>query len=455
MYTYAGSIEPIGSELHRLEQFNRGVPLQYRVNFPVIFPLPKLTSLTVNDDIVCYGIGDRPGDAQYVATISLQNLLFFKPGSSGFYNAYNNQPPQSARPEIVYVQQAPGQAPNNVDTLYIIETEETPLNKGEKDIPRRTTESPLTTSTPKLLYTRPTTQKIQPASPLPQQTKKPGPNPLQISSTSNSVECGINGNDNIVPLIEKGFSYERGEWPWLVAIYKTQKFSSLNYICAGTLISNKHVVSAAHCMKRKSSLTSEKNIIVKAGVYNLGDWGDDITVTSTIKTAVIHEAYNATTLANDILILTLEKSVPFSTYIKPACLWSSNPDLNRIVGASGVVAGWGSNEFGPGGTGEPRMVRMPIVSTTTCRASKPEFHKLTSSKTLCAGDHNGSGPCLGDSGGGLYVLDDGRWRLRGVVSLSLWSDNGDTTCNLEEYVVFTDTAQYLPWINNVMSNSIR
>lgn len=49
------------------------------------------------------------------------------------------------------------------------------------------------------------------------------------------------------------------------------------------------------------------------------------------------------------------------------------------------VAGWGANEMGPGGKGEPRMVSMPIVSTATCKASKLDFHGLTSSKTICAG----------------------------------------------------------------------
>lgn len=49
------------------------------------------------------------------------------------------------------------------------------------------------------------------------------------------------------------------------------------------------------------------------------------------------------------------------------------------------VAGWGSSELGMAGHGEPRMARIPIVSTAVCRASKPEFHKLTSDSTICAG----------------------------------------------------------------------
>lgn len=56
-------------------------------------------------------------------------------------------------------------------------------------------------------------------------------------------------------------------------------------------------------MKRKSSYTAAKNLVVKAGVYNLEDWSDDITVTRTLQAASIHEAYNATTLASKIIYI--------------------------------------------------------------------------------------------------------------------------------------------------------
>ncbi|XP_026488066.2 serine protease gd-like [Vanessa tameamea] len=438
--TFPGSVQPIGSEITLLKDFNRGVPLQYRVNFPVISPLPKLTALTVNDNVLCYATGDTPGGAAYVTTISLQHMLFFKSGTNGLY-AMINPPTQTPPPEIQYVQSPPLQTiNNNVNN-------QSPLRPNEEEDPTRTTERYHgTTRKPTGLTTK---------RPWPIKQSDKGQNSQQPGGSLNALECGISGDGarDYVPLVYNGLSYDRGEWPWLVALYK-RKFSSLSYICAGTLISEKHVVTAAHCMQRKSSYTSIKNIVVKAGVYNLEDWSDDITVTRTLTGASIHNAYNASTLANDLLVLTLDKDIPLSNFIKPACLWSGSPDLNRIVGKSGVVAGWGANEMGPGGKGEPRMVQMPIVSTATCRASKPEFHKLTSTKTLCAGDHSGSGPCLGDSGGGLYILDNGRWRLRGVVSLSLWTENGESTCNLDDYVVFTDTAQYLPWINNVMSNSV-
>ncbi|XP_045771149.1 serine protease gd-like isoform X1 [Maniola jurtina] len=486
--TYAGSIVPVGSELHLLQDFNRGVPLQYRVNFPVASPVPQLTALIVNDNVVCYGPGDSPAPGQYVTTISLQHMLFFKSETNGLHPVHNQH--QTQRPEVIYAHQMPSNSPinptnfiNYIDTnnentrkpdgqtYYMVNNGypvyqspdiypeyfpdyNRPFNQPDFiiDTPERHTTKVTTVRT--TTTARTTTQRPRTTSP-PEPVPSP---PSDRIGSSSSAECGINfrndPNAPIVPLIVKGETFERGEWPWLVAIFK-RKFSSLSYICAGTLVSERHVITAAHCMQRKSTYTAIKNLVVRAGVYNLEDWNDDdITVTRGLAAASIHQAYNASTLANDILVMTLTKNLPLSENIRPACLWSGNPNLKMIVGKSGVVAGWGANEMGPGGKGEPRMVEMPIVSTETCRSSKPEFHKLTSSKTLCAGDHSGSGPCLGDSGGGLYLLENGRWRIRGVVSLSLWAE-GDAVCNVDDYIVFTDTAQYLPWINSVMSESIR
>lgn len=62
----------------------------------------------------------------------------------------------------------------------------------------------------------------------------------------------------------------------------------------------------------------------------------------------------------------------------------------------------------------------------------------------------GTGPCNGDSGGGLYLpLKDPegavRWYLRGIVSLSL-IDTNTGLCDLNHFTVFTDVAQFRTWL---------
>ncbi|XP_052751870.1 serine protease gd-like [Galleria mellonella] len=536
--TYVGKLEPIGSS-QILQNYNRGAPIMYRIHFPVTSPLPRLTSLQVNGNLLCYGPGDVVVPNRYISTISLQHIIFQRPNSGNFIYQFDpgskpnsvyefsSSPEVGADPIIAFDENDDRRGtwtsvinasfmPNNTRPLYELTEpppplfEQTPPHRPqyeqtppprpqfEQTPPHLRPQYEQTPPPPQLQFEQtppPSRPQYEPAPPppLPQYEQNPPPVqtpptirpetnynvyypevtqptrlprppqptpvfpsiperiPVPSSNTFTQVECGkIAGGNERLPLIYNGQSYSRGDWPWLVAIYR-RKDGSLTFICSGTLVSDRHVISAAHCMHQKNSYTSIKDIVVKVGVYNLEDWGDDVTVTRTLEAAYIHESYNVSTLANDISVFTLERNVEFSTYIRPACLWSGNTDLSRVVGASGVVAGWGTNELGPGGHGEPRMVRIPIVSTATCRASKPDFHKLTSANTLCAGDRNGAGPCLGDSGGGLYLLDSGRWRVRGIVSLSLRPENGDNTCNLNEYIVFTDAAQYLKWIKNVMA----
>ncbi|XP_063388869.1 serine protease gd-like [Cydia fagiglandana] len=486
---YPGRLQPIKTPG---SQFNQDSPIYYRVDFPVTTPLPKLTFLIVNGNVLCYGPGDVARPDLYVSTISLQHKLNLRgggPGNPGSIKLISSSPdadvfaldvdgdrtgtwndalqrPQKQRPrpaprppqDEYYLLELPLHTtttrrptpPPRADEYYLLEL---PLHTTTR---RPSTPPPLSPPTGEdylLELQHHTTTTGRPTS-----ITEPRPEAIHPRMPSRipsfSSECGVvaGGNEH-VPLIFHGTDYTRGDWPWLVAIYK-RKDGSLTFACSGTLVSDRHVVSAAHCLQQRSTLTSIRDIVVKVGVYNLEDWGDDITVTRTLESAIIHEEFNSTTYANDLLVLTFDKSVEFNNNIRPACLWNGNNDLNRIVGASGVVAGWGASELGPGskGKGEPRMVRIPIVTTSMCRASRPDFHVFTNDHTFCGGDRNGAGPCLGDSGGGLYILDGGRWRLRGVVSLSLRPENGESTCNLDEYVIFTDAAKFIDWIINVISN---
>jgi len=64
----------------------------------------------------------------------------------------------------------------------------------------------------------------------------------------------------------------------------------------------------------------------------------------------------------------------------------------------------------------------------------------------------GSSVCNGDSGGGMVFPERQRdgseiWNLRGIVSNSKTDDNDNTRCNEYNYIIFTDVAQYLDWID--------
>lgn len=63
----------------------------------------------------------------------------------------------------------------------------------------------------------------------------------------------------------------------------------------------------------------------------------------------------------------------------------------------------------------------------------------------------GTSVCSGDSGGGMILpksTDSNVWQLRGLVSIGVALQG--TTCDPSNYVIFTDVAKHLDWINKII-----
>lgn len=52
----------------------------------------------------------------------------------------------------------------------------------------------------------------------------------------------------------------------------------------------------------------------------------------------------------------------------------------------------------------------------------------------------------------MYFIEDGLYRLRGIVSLTV-SRSDKNVCDPMQYVIFTDAAKYLDWINEQISTT--
>lgn len=62
----------------------------------------------------------------------------------------------------------------------------------------------------------------------------------------------------------------------------------------------------------------------------------------------------------------------------------------------------------------------------------------------------GAGPCMGDSGGGLFLKNRGKWYLRGIISVSI-ANRRLNKCDVNTYAVYVDTAKYIDWIVDNMN----
>ncbi|XP_011867332.1 PREDICTED: chymotrypsin-C-like [Vollenhovia emeryi] len=271
---------------------------------------------------------------------------------------------------------------------------------------------------------------------------------------NNTDQCGLKGY--VDQLVKGGETTNPAQWPWLVALFVLRP--NLRYQCAGSVLTTKHVITAAHCMKWNDTTndTIPASVFeVALGRFNLRQWREGGSVNREVSSYTIHPDYAHTiTGDSDLAILNLVEPVEFSSFIKPVCLWPGSDTLRNVIDKLGYVVGWGKDEHG-NYPDTPRMVKVPIVSQETCLRSHKAFYELTSLRTFCAGARDLRGPCNGDSGSALTIYDDivNRYQLRGVVSRSLHTDEGNVSCDLQNYVVYVDVAKYKTWIVEQISTT--
>lgn len=442
---YAGRIEMLGERSDILQQLLKRGTLKYKVHFPLLTIIPRITSVIFNNQVFCTG---PPAGGNVVTSINLHHTLY-SGGNKGAKintrvtykpNVNDDQPAYTSLSE--YDEYKDDDAPLNNVNLRPTSDSKIFVADAEKPNPENFAR-PLKTGE----IIRPTSQN---RNPFLQPKKEVTPKYQTYRETE--IVCGIPKKTSTA-LIVGGDATSRGDWPWLTALF-VKKISGLEFICAGSLVSSKHIVTAAHCVFQKNNRPVKVHeLIIKLGCFNLQDWTDEMTKTVSVEDIKLHPNFDGGLVLKDDIAILVTKPVEFTDVIIPVCLWEGNEDLNLVVGKKGIVIGWGRDENGLVATPEPRQASVPIVSTETCRASRPEFFVLTSEFTLCGGGRDGTGPCNGDSGGGLYLSINGRWVLRGIVSNSLKDPTSTNSCNLNEYVVFTDAGKYARWIKELIRNS--
>lgn len=214
----------------------------------------------------------------------------------------------------------------------------------------------------------------------------------------NSV-CGVPVAGLTQSLIIGGQSAGRGEWPWLVAFYRS-KGGNLEFICGGSLISSVYTLTAAHCVQDKGrpAAIQTQNALLFIGKHNLIQWNEEGFEKKGAKTFKIHPDWNPNDAKYDadLALIEMDSAVKYSKFIRPICLWNGPADVTQVVGQTGIVAGWGKNDAGDLNTDFPKKVNVPIVSDGQCLRTHEAFVHITSDRTFCAGGRAGEGPCQGE-----------------------------------------------------------
>merc|ERR1719382_2434561 len=159
------------------------------------------------------------------------------------------------------------------------------------------------------------------------------PNGVTGAST---CQCGLEGERRIVG----GEDSTSGKYPWIVSL----NFDTTDGLnpggCGATLVASQWIVTAAHCVKDGSTLSTKDDLSVVLGEFDLSSANDEFdTNRRNVRLAmdpIIHEDYQKDfQYNNDIALLKLAEEVDTAIYT-PACLAAVDADY---TGQNGRVYG--------------------------------------------------------------------------------------------------------------------
>ncbi|KAF5298266.1 hypothetical protein FQR65_LT09777 [Abscondita terminalis] len=259
------------------------------------------------------------------------------------------------------------------------------------------------------------------------------------STISNRKYCGFQHSDDY-NRTNRDISID--EFPWMVQLLYN---NGTNAECSGSLINDRYVLAAAHCLiNRFSKLTA-----VRLGDHNVKTAQDcninqqeelectDSVEDISIDEVNIHTLYNKNLDQHDIGLIRLARSVTFSEYIRPICLPERDVLQSNNI-RNFTSSGWGKLGFFANQTEIKKRVTTKLVSYEECYKDFSRRSIIITKDQLCGRQYN-SFTCSGDSGGPLMHSFKNQWEQVGVISFA-------AGCGEEHIVVFAKVFNYLDWI---------
>ncbi|CAG0921520.1 unnamed protein product [Notodromas monacha] len=268
-------------------------------------------------------------------------------------------------------------------------------------------------------------------------------------------DCGLVTADRVFG----GVNATLGQFPWMAAfLYNVPQSKQSLHLCAGSLITKKHVVTAAHCVTKRTASSSPLSGFnydlseIVLGETNLLSDPDCVTNAKIQQCAKPVQRFSPRKITRhpnfevakgsvkfDVAVVELDKEAELDgESVMPICLpcQGSGFDLKSSLTEETplVVAGWGSTAM-PRGTkfcknmptlphkAEPvrsnwlQFAKVPFVPMSSCVERFRFGAFLDSKQHLCAGGEGDQDSCRGDSGGPLMFLSpDQVTYLAGIVS---------------------------------------
>ncbi|XP_039281606.1 polyserase-2-like [Nilaparvata lugens] len=289
----------------------------------------------------------------------------------------------------------------------------------------------------------------------------------------NDKQCGLQPALKIFG----GQDASLGEFPWMVLVITDKKDlvsgQTNPFQCGGSIISEKYILSAAHCFIDKIHETS--NIRFRVGEYDFASKPDcdanGVCAPNYIEypasEVIIHPKYIPNDkyshhVHDDIALGRVDQGFVFTDYVLPICLEYGYLLHQNYGGLVAQTIGWGIYRSHPVVKQQYptvlQKVSLEVFDQPTCTRVLSlirGFSSVNPKWQICAGTHT-QYPYIGDSGSPLFIVksvqDDipRQFQIGVVISAS---PAGDTSWNGgRRPSIYTRVASYLQWILDQMKD---
>ncbi|XP_051521960.1 suppressor of tumorigenicity 14 protein homolog isoform X1 [Myxocyprinus asiaticus] len=261
-------------------------------------------------------------------------------------------------------------------------------------------------------------------------------NDCSDGSDEQGCDCGIRPYKH--NRIVGGQNADLGEWPWQVSLH----FKTDGHVCGASIISNKWLLSAAHCfIQPDTDYKIKSNWMTYSGLRDQ-KIQDNTVQQRTLKTIITHPNYEPMSYDYDISLLELSQPLNFTNTVRPICLPA--PSHLFAAGTSCFVTGWGTLREGGTVAQILQKAEVKVINDTVCNIVT---EGQVTSRMMCSGYLSGGvDACQGDSGGPLVCTSDvGKWFQAGIVS---W---GEGCARRNKPGVYTRVTKLRDWIRGITS----
>jgi secreted trypsin-like serine protease len=267
------------------------------------------------------------------------------------------------------------------------------------------------------------------------------------------------GGDRVGPRIVNGAPASEGEYPYQAAVIVSPNPLE-EFFCGGSLVEDRQVLTAAHCVTDALGDVDPSGIRVCLGLTDLDNTppfdADACPPTSPNSYEVtdnqVHPDYGSEGQGNshDVAMLTLSELASGANIGAIRVVETSETSL-FAPGVRAIVTGWGTTSQGGDqpDDGILREADVPIISDADCAGMYPDSDPITGEEEfhpetmICAGNNN-KDTCQGDSGGPLAVPDGTAMALAGATS---WGDGCNKPGRPGVYADLTQTPLN-SWVNS-------